>query len=122
MANPFCHIELHTSDVDKANGFYGSLFDWKFEDMPMGESSYTMISVGEDGTGGGMMSKPCPDAPTAWLPYVLVEDVDQSTAKAQELGGNLIQEKTEVPGFGSFSVIADPTGAAVGLWQPKGDG
>jgi len=24
-----------------------------------------------------------------------------------------------VPNAGSFSVIIDPTGAAIGLWQPK---
>ena len=122
MANSFCHIELHTSDVDKAKGFYGSLFDWKLNDMPMGDMSYTMIDVGAEGTGGGMMSKPCEDAPTAWLSYVLVEDVDQSVAKAQELGGTVIQEKSEVPDYGWFSVIADRTGATIGLFQAKGDG
>lgn len=65
MANSFCHIELHTSDVDKAKSFYGGLFDWKLEDMPMGDMSYTMISSGDEGTIGGMMSKPCEEAPTA---------------------------------------------------------
>ena len=122
MANPFCHIELHTSDVDKAKGFYGGLFEWKLEGMPMGDTEYTMINVGDDGTGGGMMSKPCEDAPTAWMPYVLVEDLDQSTAKAVELGGTVVNEKTEIPDYGCFTVIADPTGGVVGMWQPKGDG
>ena len=48
MANSFCHIELHTSDVDKAKGFYGGLLDWKLEDMPMGDTSYTMVSSGDE--------------------------------------------------------------------------
>jgi len=26
---------------------------------------------------------------------------------------------TEVPNFGWFSVVKDPTGAVLGLWQPK---
>jgi predicted enzyme related to lactoylglutathione lyase len=120
MANSFCHIELHTSDVDKAKGFYGGLLDWKLEDMPMGDTSYTMVSSGDE-TIGGMMTKPCDDAPTAWMPYILVEDVDGSTAKAVELGGSVVKEKTEIPGMGSFSIVADPTGAVVGLWQAKGD-
>ena len=34
MANPFVHIELNTSDPEKAKSFYGSLFDWKLADMP----------------------------------------------------------------------------------------
>ena len=29
MTNAFVHSELNTTDVDKAKGFYGKLFDWK---------------------------------------------------------------------------------------------
>ena len=29
MANPFVHVELNTTDVDKARKFYGRLFDCK---------------------------------------------------------------------------------------------
>src|SRR5579872_7358026 len=60
MPNPFCHVELNTTDVKKAKDFYGKLFDWKLEDMP---GDYTMIGVGE-GTGGGMMKNPIPGAPS----------------------------------------------------------
>jgi len=54
MANPFVHVELNTTDVPKAKAFYEKLFDWKLEDLPMPNGSYTMIHVGE-GTGGGIM-------------------------------------------------------------------
>jgi predicted enzyme related to lactoylglutathione lyase len=118
MANPFVHVELHTDDLAKVKKFYESLFDWKLEDVPMGGSTYTMIGVGE-GTGGGMMKNPVPGTPSRWLAYILVDDVSASTEKAKSLGATVAQEKTEVPNFGWFSVIADPTGAAVGLWQPK---
>jgi predicted enzyme related to lactoylglutathione lyase len=63
MANPFVHVELNTTDVEKAKGFYTKLFSWKLEDMPMPTGSYTMINVGE-GTGGGMMKHPMPGAPS----------------------------------------------------------
>ena len=56
MANPFVHIELMATDVAKAKAFYGKLFDWKLEDMPMPDMTYTMIKVGE-GTGGGLDEK-----------------------------------------------------------------
>ena len=32
MANPFVHVELMSTDVDKAKSFYGKLFDWTLED------------------------------------------------------------------------------------------
>jgi predicted enzyme related to lactoylglutathione lyase len=119
MANPFVHVELSTQDPDKAKSFYGNLFDWKLEDVEMGpDFTYTMVRVGE-GTGGGMMKTPAPGVPTAWLPYVLVDDVAAATAKAKSLGATVAKEVTEVPDAGSFSVIIDPTGAAIGLWQPK---
>ena len=118
MANPFVHVELNTTDVEKAKGFYTKLFSWKLEDMPMPEGSYTMISVGE-GTGGGMMKHPMPGAPTLWIPYVLVTDVAAATQKAKSLGATVIKDKTEVQTMGWFSIITDPTGGTLGLWQTK---
>ena len=119
MANPFVHVELATTDLDKAKSFYRSLFDWQLQDMDMGGGmSYTTIGVGE-GTGGGMMKHPVPGAPSAWLAYALVDDVAAATAKAKSLGATIMREVTEVAGYGSLSIIVDPTGATLGLWQPK---
>jgi predicted enzyme related to lactoylglutathione lyase len=118
MANPFVHVELNTVDLPKAKTFYSNLFNWKLEDVPMEDGSYTMIGVG-DGTGGGMMKHPVPGAPSTWLAYVLVDDVAAATKKAKSLGATVKKDVTEVMGMGSFSIIADPTGAALGLWQAK---
>jgi predicted enzyme related to lactoylglutathione lyase len=118
MANPFVHVELNTNDVAKAKGFYGKMFDWKMEDMPMDSGTYTIIGVGE-GTGGGLMKNPIPNAPSFWLSYVVVDDIDAATKKAKSLGATVMKDVTEVPGMGWFSIITDPTGAALGLWKPK---
>ncbi len=121
MANPFVHVELNTTDVDKAKAFYRKLFDWTLEDGPiagMGGSTYTMIKVGK-GTGGGIMKHPMPGAPSTWLAYVEVDDIAASTNKAKSLGATIIQDVHEVPDAGWFSIIIDPTGAALGLWKSK---
>ncbi|MGZ3497946.1 MAG: VOC family protein [Vulcanimicrobiaceae bacterium] len=118
MANPFVHVELSTNDVAKAKDFYGKLFDWKLEDIPMGPDTYTMIDVGSDGTGGGMLKNPMPGTPSAWLPYVSVDNVADATEKARSLGATIFKEVTEIPGYGSFSVMADPTGAVIAMWTP----
>jgi predicted enzyme related to lactoylglutathione lyase len=118
MANPFVHVELNTTDLAKAKAFYGKLFDWKLEDAPMGGgNTYTLIDVG-GGTGGGMMKHPIPGAPSAWLAYVLVDDVAAATQKAKSLGASIAKDVTESPNVGWFSVIVDPTGAALALWKP----
>ena len=116
MANPFVHVELNTTDVSKAKDFYGKLFDWKLEDVP--DMAYTMIKVGE-GTGGGMMKHPVPGAPSSWLAYVMVDDVNASTAKAKGLGATILKDTTEIPGVGWFSIFTDPTGATLALFKPK---
>ena len=120
MPNPFVHVELQTKDLPKAKDFYSKLFDWKLEDMPMpgGQGSYTMISVGE-GTGGGMFQNPEPNVPPHWLAYVGVDDVRAMTAKAKELGATVCLDVMEVGDFGLMSVITDPTGATLAMWQEK---
>ena len=118
MANSFVHSELNTTDLGKARGFYEKMFDWKLEDVPMGDGTYTMIRIGE-GTAGGIQKHPVPGAPSSWLTYVLVDDIDAATKKAASLGGSVMKDVTEVMGAGWFSVIVDPTGAALGLWKRK---
>ena len=117
MANPFVHVELSTTDIDKAKSFYQSLFAWQLNDMEMGGGmTYTLIGVGE-GTGGGMMKHPVPGAPSAWLPYVQVDDLRAATDKAKSLGATVMRDVTPVTDEGAFSIIVDPTGAMLGLWQ-----
>jgi predicted enzyme related to lactoylglutathione lyase len=118
MANPFVHVELATTDVAKAKDFYGKLFDWKLEDIP--GMDYTIINVGE-GTGGGIMKTIQPDSPSYWLAYVHVADAAAATEKARKLGATICKEVTEIPGIGWFSVITDPTGATLALWQMNPD-
>lgn len=118
MGNPFVHVELATNDLPRAKSFFKSLFDWKLEEMP--GMDYIMINVGE-GTGGGMMKNPVPGIPSHWLAYVLVDDIKAMTKKAESLGAQIVRDVTEVPDMGWFNMIIDPTGAAIGLWQPKGN-
>jgi predicted enzyme related to lactoylglutathione lyase len=119
MPNPFVHIELASSDADKAKAFFRSLFDWNLNDMDMGGGMiYTMIEVGED-TGGAMMKHPMEGAPSTWIPYVLVDDINASTEMAKQLGAMIVREVSEVPNMGWFSIIPDLSGAALGMWQPK---
>jgi uncharacterized protein len=118
MPNPFVHVELNTTDVDKAKDFYGKLFDWKLEDVPIGDMTYTMVRVGT-GTEGGILKNPMPGVPSFWLAYVLVDDIQAATAKAKSLGAAIIRDAMEVPGMGWLSIIKDPTGAGLGLWKPN---
>ena len=120
MANPFIHVELNTSDPQKAKAFYSKLFQWQLEDVPnsaVPNGSYTIIKVGT-GTGGGIM-KQIPGGPAGWLAYVEVDDIHAAPERAKSLGGKVMKDVTEVMGMGWLSFIQDPTGAVLGLWKSK---
>jgi predicted enzyme related to lactoylglutathione lyase len=113
MANPFVHVELNTDDVGKAKKFYTRLFDWKLSTMSL---DYTGIDVGKGGAGGGMQKKPMPNAPSMWLPYVQVDDVKKTVAKARKLGAAVHVDYMEIGDMGAIGVFSDPSGAAIGVW------
>lgn len=119
MPNPFIHAELSTTNVPKAKAFYAKLFKWKLQDLPEPTpgGAYTMIDVGE-GVGGGIMQQMIPNAGSAWMPYVLVSDIDDATRRAKKLRAKILKGVCEVEGMGWLSIIEDPTGALLGLWEP----
>ena len=121
MPNPFVHNELQSTDPKKSKAFYTSLFDWQLEDIKgANDIDYTMIKTG-NGTCGGIMQQMMPHAPSGWLSYVHVENLKASTEKARTLGATILKENLEVPGKGWLSIIIDPTGAHLGMWQPHPD-
>jgi uncharacterized protein len=116
VSNPFVHLELNTPDLAKAKEFYSALFGWTFTDMPMPMGMYSTFKP-DTGPGGGVMS--LSDAPTGWLAYVGVDDISASTKKAKSLGAQVQVDSIEIPNVGWFSVLLDPTGARIALFQPK---
>lgn len=122
MPNPFVHIELSSTDPVAARTFYDALFNWELKDIALPGSApeqgltYTTINVG-GGTGGGIMKQTVPGAPSSWLAYALVPDINAATEKARSLGATIIKDVSEVPNMGWISIIKDPTGALLGLWQ-----
>lgn len=119
----FCWDELSTTDVDAAKRFYGRLFDWTTNDVAMGPAPYTFAKI-RDVAAAGLMKLP-PEAaagkvPPHWLSYVYVKDTDALAAKVTTLGGRVLAGPMDYGDMGRGAVIADPTGAAFALWQPKG--
>ncbi len=113
--------EIMTDDTDRAKGFYGELFGWKFEDMPMGDMTYTIVKLGDRGL-AGLMKKPMPEAPAAWLSYVSVKDADLVAKTAAAEGGTVVVPPTDIPEVGRFTVFVDFAGAAVAALKGESQG
>ena len=116
MANPFVHLELCTSDAAKAKEFYSKLFGWSFTDNDMGGGMIYSTFKPDTGPGGGLFSMP--NMPTFWMAYVGVDDINAATEKAKSLGATVHKGPQEIPHVGWFSIIVDPTGATISLFQP----
>lgn len=105
-----------TTDVDAAKKFYGQLFGWQMQDVPVEGESYTLLSAGGKAQGGMMAMPPeAKGAPPCWGVYVTVDDVDATAKLAAELGAKTIVPPTDIPGVGRFHVFLDPQGAAISV-------
>ena len=112
----FSWVDLATPDAAAAKEFYGKLFGWSFEDVPVGDDGvYVMASV--DGANVGAISQA--EGPPRWNSYITVDDVDAMTEKADEAGATVHSKPFDVMDAGRMSVIQDPSGGVVSLWQAK---
>jgi uncharacterized protein len=119
----FCWIELATSDQNAAKKFYGELFGWTPNDMPMGPNDfYTIFHVdGRQASAAYTLRKEhhARGIPPHWMLYVATESADASAKRAEELGGKVEAPAFDVFDAGRMAVIQDPTGAYFCVWQAK---
>jgi predicted enzyme related to lactoylglutathione lyase len=123
--NSVVHFEIYADDVAKLGQFYKSLFDWDIQTVPgMDYHLIKTVDTGPDnrpttpgGINGGMFKRPVGYGVSAWVSYVNVESVDQSVARAKELGAKVTKDKSAVPGMGWFAMLTDPQGNDFALWQ-----
>jgi len=116
----FNWIELATTDQKAAKEFYGPLLGWQAEDFPMGpDQTYTMFSLSGGAVAGCFAIHSGQPMPPNWGLYVAVENADQTTARAAELGATVLRPPFDVFSFGRMAVIQDPTGAVFSVWEAK---
>jgi predicted enzyme related to lactoylglutathione lyase len=113
-----CWVDLGTPDQDKAGAFYGGLFGWELQEDENAEATGGYRTAQLRGRAvGGVMKLVMEGQPPAWLTYIAVEDADATVAKAREAGAVIHAEPMSVLDYGRMAVLADPTGAAFGIWQ-----
>ena len=113
MANPVVHFEIGCRNSAEATKFYAGLFGW--EHQPMGPA--VMIQTGSQQGIQGHMTTLGHEPFHYTIFYVQVENIEESLAKAESLGGKILVPKVDIP-TGAFAWFADPDGNTVGLWKP----
>ena len=115
MPNPLCHFELMTNNSRKCQAFYGSVFDWRFDNESL--PGYTLIHTDSEAT-GGVFPKPKAVPGVCLNVYFKVDNIDETLEKVKLLGGSVLVPKTEIPNTGYFAMFADPEGIPIGIMRP----
>lgn len=115
----FVWNELHTHEPQKALAFYEKVigFTHRANDMGQGDTYYILSRGGVDR--GGVTAHLDSGASSHWLPYVSVDDVDTTIARAKKMAAAILIPPADIPGVGRFGVLADPAGAALAVMKPQ---
>jgi uncharacterized protein len=107
--------ELASKDPASTRQFLERVFHWKFDtvQMPQGEYLTHRASVG---SGVGIRATRVDETPAS-MNYVLVEDLAAAERKIRDSGGEIVLDKTEIPGMGSFFWFKAPGGPILACWQ-----
>jgi predicted enzyme related to lactoylglutathione lyase len=120
------HFEIPAENIDRAKNFYGSVFGWQLDTMPMPGGEYTTIrTTPVDGQtqiptepgaiNGGLMQR---DALTPTPVITIdVEAIDDALAEVEAAGGTTVTPRTAIPGMGAYAYFKDPEGNVMGLWE-----
>jgi predicted enzyme related to lactoylglutathione lyase len=112
MAHPVIHAEIRSQDPDGTRRFLADLFGWSVASEG-GFPGYTFMDTGtEDGPATAISPLQGPEDEVLF--FVAVENVAETLARAEQLGGTIIQPAQEVPGV-SFGVLADAQGHKIGV-------
>ncbi len=111
--NTICHVEWDVTDLKRAQGFYGAVFDWTFRSFG---DDMVVFGCGERHLGGLMKVERVETggSPSVWIQ---VGSIEETLSKASAAGGRTTKEKGEVPGVGWSAVFNDPDGNRVGIVQ-----
>jgi predicted enzyme related to lactoylglutathione lyase len=115
-----CWVDTWQPDAEAAVAFYTQMFGWEVEDtMPPGTPGQHFMCRLRGRDVAAIASRPEGAPPvTAWGTYVWVGSADDTVAKVIDEGGEVVKEPFDSLDGGRIAIVADPAGAALGVWQP----
>lgn len=116
----FCWVDVAVTDPTVSHKFFSELFGWSRRVRPTEDAqAYNIMTLGSRRVAGicGVEQ----DGPSQWMSYLLVDDLESSTNRAQTLGAKVWKPRVDIANLGEMSVLQDPTGAVFALWQSKKD-
>ena len=113
-----CWIDLTSSDLGRAQEFYGTVFGWTFEDKGPALGGYILAAKDGHTVAGMGTNVPQWPFPDGWSTYFHTADIDATVSASTAAGASLLFKPMRLPATGVMSASADPSGAVFRLWQP----
>jgi predicted enzyme related to lactoylglutathione lyase len=104
-----CWVELACAEPGRAQEFYAALFGWE----PAGDR----FRLGGRAVAG--LTRTRPGRPAGWLTYLATPDLGAAVQRFAAAGGRCLRGPMDGHG-GQGAIVADPSGATLGLWQAAG--
>lgn len=113
-----CWVDTWQPDPKAAQAFYGQLFGWEFDEVPLsGGDVYLNASLGgrlASGIGRGPGG-----SPAVWAVYIRVESSERAIEQVARAGGRELIGSLELADEGRMAILADSTGVAFGIWEGR---
>ena len=110
--------DLATSDLSRAEDFYGQVFGWTVRNPGEQFGGYVTFYLDEDVVAGMIGNRPDSGFPDQWTIYLASPDARKTAAGAADAGGSVVIEPMDVHDLGAMALLRDPGAAPVGIWQP----
>jgi predicted enzyme related to lactoylglutathione lyase len=106
---------LVTPNIEDSKQFYGSIFDWTFQDIDLKGQKFTIIKYNTTLI-GSMLELPKADA-SLWLASVSVSDIKGIIKKYTDNKGKLLINSFNVSGTGEQVILEGPLGEKMAYIQ-----
>lgn len=117
MHGQFVWYELTTPDTAAARKFYPAISGWGTQEFDKDYTMWTTRGVPFAGIFRLGPEQRQQGIPPNWMPYVDVDNVDETARKATSLGGKTVHGPQDIPNTGRFAVLQDPQGATFGIYK-----
>ena len=105
--------EAAVDDPEVARAFYGTVFGFRFDEIP-GAGGYATFATGDRPLGG--LGGHQPGSPKGWTSCFAVSSTDDAVSTIESAGGKVTMAATDTE-FGRFAVLEDPWGAPFSVMQ-----
>jgi predicted enzyme related to lactoylglutathione lyase len=118
MPAPLRHFAINADDVQRAKGFYESVFDWRFD--PWGPPNFYQVKTAGAGLFGALQERRelVPGVRMAGYEASFgVEDLKATIAAIEAGGGKIVMPPYRIEGVGELIYFEDTEGNLVGAMQ-----